>query len=46
MADLQGVIDLHVHAGPDVRPRKLDAVGDCPGMYEDSKRAGDWHMLV
>lgn len=26
MADLQGVIDLHVHAGPDVRPRKLDAV--------------------
>lgn len=26
MADLSGVIDLHVHAGPDVRPRKLDAV--------------------
>ena len=26
MADLQGVIDLHVHAGPDVQPRKLDAV--------------------
>jgi hypothetical protein len=24
--DLTGVIDLHVHAGPDVRPRKLDAV--------------------
>jgi len=21
-----GVIDLHVHAGPDVRPRKMDAV--------------------
>jgi hypothetical protein len=26
MTDLTGVIDLHVHAGPDVRPRKLDAV--------------------
>jgi hypothetical protein len=26
MADLSGVIDLHVHAGPDVRPRKMDAV--------------------
>lgn len=25
-ADLNGVIDLHVHAGPDVRPRKMDAV--------------------
>ena len=25
-ADLNGVIDLHLHAGPDVRPRKMDAV--------------------
>jgi hypothetical protein len=24
--DLTGVIDLHVHAGPDVRPRKTDAL--------------------
>ena len=24
--DLRGVIELHVHAGPDVRPRKMDAL--------------------
>jgi hypothetical protein len=24
--DLEGVIDLHVHAGPDVRPRKMSAL--------------------
>jgi predicted TIM-barrel fold metal-dependent hydrolase len=26
MSLLQGVIDLHVHVGPDVRPRKVDAL--------------------
>lgn len=26
MPDLEGVIDLHVHAGPDVRPRKMTAL--------------------
>ena len=24
--DLRGVIELHVYAGPDVRPRKMDAL--------------------
>jgi hypothetical protein len=24
MSDLAGVIDLHLHAGPDIRPRKMD----------------------
>jgi hypothetical protein len=24
--ELRGVIELHVHAGPDVRPRKMDAL--------------------
>jgi len=42
MADLTGVIDLHVHAGPDVRPRKLDAVA----LARAAKAAGMRALLL
>jgi hypothetical protein len=42
MADLRGVIDLHVHAGPDVRPRKLDAVA----LARTAKAAGMRALLL
>ena len=37
MADLEGIVDLHVHAGPDVRVRKMSLVdlvnaADAAGM--------------
>ncbi|HSC70477.1 MAG TPA: DUF6282 family protein [Candidatus Methylomirabilis sp.] len=42
MIDLTGVIDLHVHAGPDVRPRKLDAVA----LARAAKAAGMRALLL
>jgi len=42
MTDLTGVIDLHVHAGPDVRPRKLDAVA----LARAAKAAGMRALLL
>lgn len=42
MPDLTGVIDLHVHAGPDVRPRKLDAVA----LARAAKAAGMRALLL
>jgi len=42
MSDLAGVIDLHVHAGPDVRPRKLDAVA----LAHAAKAAGMRALLL
>jgi len=42
MIDLAGVIDLHVHAGPDVRPRKLDAVA----LARAAKAAGMRALLL
>ena len=42
MSDLAGVIDLHVHAGPDVRPRKLDAVA----LARAAKAAGMRALLL
>lgn len=42
MIDLSGVIDLHVHAGPDVRPRKLDAVA----LARAAKAAGVRGLLL
>lgn len=42
MADLTGAIDLHVHAGPDVRPRKLDAVA----LARSAKAAGMRAVLL
>lgn len=42
MSDLEGVIDLHVHAGPDVRPRKLDAVA----LARAAKAAGMRALLL
>jgi hypothetical protein len=42
MVDLEGVIDLHVHAGPDVRPRKLDAVA----LARAAKAAGMRALLL
>src|SRR3990172_4538928 len=42
MTDLTGVIDLHVHAGPDVRPRKLDAVA----LARAAKGAGMRALLL
>jgi len=42
MTDLAGVIDLHVHAGPDVRPRKLDAVA----LARAAKAAGMRALLL
>jgi ABC-type branched-subunit amino acid transport system substrate-binding protein len=42
MKDLTGVIDLHVHAGPDVRPRKLDAVA----LARAAKAAGMRALLL
>jgi len=41
-ADLNGVIDLHVHAGPDVRPRKMDAVA----LARAAKAAGMRAVLL
>jgi hypothetical protein len=37
--ELTGVIDLHVHAGPDVRPRKLDALELARAAREAGMRA-------
>lgn len=42
MTDLTGVIDLHVHAGPDVRARKLDAVA----LARAAKAAGMRALLL
>lgn len=42
MADLTGVIDLHIHAGPDVRPRKMDAVA----LARAAKAAGMRAVLL
>lgn len=42
MADLSGVIDLHVHAGPDVRPRKMNAVA----LARAAKAAGMRAVLL
>ena len=42
MTDLAGVTDLHVHAGPDVRPRKLDAVA----LARAAKAAGMRALLL
>jgi len=40
--DLRGVIELHVHAGPDVRPRKMDV----PTLVPAAKAAGMRALLL
>jgi len=40
--DLRGVIELHVHAGPDVRPRKMDALT----LVRAAKAAGMRALLL
>jgi hypothetical protein len=40
--DLEGVIELHVHAGPDVRPRKMDALT----LARTAKAAGMRALLI
>jgi hypothetical protein len=40
--DLHGVIELHVHAGPDVRPRKTDALT----LVRTAKAAGMRALLL
>ena len=40
--DLRGVIELHVHAGPDVRPRKMDALT----LVRAAKAAGIRALLL
>jgi hypothetical protein len=40
--DLRGVIELHVHAGPDVRPRKMDALT----LARTAKAAGMRALLL
>jgi hypothetical protein len=40
--DLHGVIELHVHAGPDVRPRKMDALT----LVRTAKAAGMRALLL
>lgn len=40
--DLRGVIEMHVHAGPDVRPRKMDALT----LAQAAKAAGMRALLL
>jgi hypothetical protein len=42
MSELDGVIDLHLRAGPDVRPRKLDLLA----LARAAKAAGMRGLLV